>query len=147
MSERRSLDVIQVSNPCPADWEQMTGDEEHRFCSHGSKWVHNLSAMPADEAERLVCESAGKMCVRFARDSVTGATLTLNYAAKPQSSRRRALATIASIGAAIVAAGTMGAIQLMRKPVPASRSVIMGEMMVPIPPPNSFVTRSSNPQP
>jgi hypothetical protein len=119
----------------------MSGDEKHRFCSHCNKWVHNLSAMPEDEAERLVCESAGKMCVRFSRDSITGATLTLNYAPKPQSSRRRALATIASIGAAIVAAGTMGAIQLMRKPAPAPRSIIMGEMMVPTPTPSPSAIR------
>ncbi len=136
MSDRRNLDVIQVSKPCQADWEQMTGDDKHRFCSHCNKWVHNLSAMPTEEAERLVCESAGNVCVRFARDAVTGATLTLNYAPKPQTSRRRALATIASIGAAIVAAGTMGAIQLMRKTAPAPRSIIMGEMMVPIPSPS-----------
>ena len=26
MSDRRSLDVIQVGKPCTADWDQMTGD-------------------------------------------------------------------------------------------------------------------------
>jgi hypothetical protein len=138
MSDRRSLDVIQVSNPCPADWEQMAGDEKHRFCSHCNKWVHDLSAMPRVEAERMVCQAAGSLCVRFARDAQTGEVLTLDYAPKPLSSRRRALATIASIGAALLCAGTLGAIRLRRKPaVPAAPRLLgeMGDIVCPPPAP------------
>src|SRR5262245_32535988 len=97
MSARRPLDVIQVANPCPADWEKMSGDEARRFCEHWGKRVRNLTALPADEAERLVCQRAGDLCVRFARDASTGAVLTLDYARRPQTSRRRAVLVIASI--------------------------------------------------
>jgi hypothetical protein len=78
MNTRHTLHVIEVRTPCPADWEQMHGDEKSRFCQHCQKDVHNLSAMPADEAARLVCQSAGQLCVRFAKDE-SGKVLTLDY--------------------------------------------------------------------
>lgn len=133
MSERRSLDVIQVSKPCVASWDAMAGGDQKRFCSHCQKFVHNLSAMNEIEAERLVCQNAGDLCVRFSRDAQTRQVLTLDYEKREMPSRRRAMAVIASIGAAAVAAATFGAIQLTQKPTPA----IMGAMVLPPPPPQA----------
>src|SRR3954465_2557570 len=56
----------------------MAGDRRVRFCPQCKKNVYNLSAMPRDEAERLVCESAGNLCVRFYRDAA-GRVITLDY--------------------------------------------------------------------
>jgi hypothetical protein len=78
MNTRHALDVIAVRSPCTAEWGRMRGDDKSRFCGHCQKHVHNLSAMSADEAERLVCESAGRLCVRFARDE-HGKVMTLDY--------------------------------------------------------------------
>jgi hypothetical protein len=72
------LDVIQVSEPCSKSWEQMAGDERIRYCQGCRKHVYNLSAMTRSEAERLVCESAGNLCVRFGRLE-DGRVQTLDY--------------------------------------------------------------------
>ncbi len=67
MSERfRHLKQLQVPKPCPASWDEMTGDEQTRHCSHCNKNVHNLTAMSAEDAEKVL--ESGKACVRFARD-------------------------------------------------------------------------------
>src|SRR5205823_8797543 len=137
MSIRRILDVIEIRNPCPASWEQMAGDTKRRFCTHCNKFVHNLTEMPSDEAERLVCSNAGDLCVRFARDPETNRILTLDYRPRPTSSRRRALATITSIVAAICFSGTWAICKVLRKPppTPPAMSYIGGTPAIqPIPP-------------
>jgi len=62
-----SLEVIEVASPCHASWDDMTGDDRSRFCSQCAKQVYNLSGLSREEAERLVQESEGPMCVRFYR--------------------------------------------------------------------------------
>jgi hypothetical protein len=118
MHNPRKLDIIEVKQPCPALWDEMIGDEKRRFCDHCRKFVHNLSAMPEDEAERLVCSAAGSLCVRFARDAQTGKTITLNYAPRPITARRRGLVTIASILAACSITATWATSKVLRKPAP-----------------------------
>ena len=147
MSSRRALDVIEIRTPCPADWEQMAGDDAKRFCQHCQKHVHNLSAMPADGAERLVCESAGKLCVRFARDG-SGKVLTLDY--RGTTSRRwtwKVWTLIALVGATITAS-VQAVIFGKKAVVPAPPTVVMGgaPLMgdVAIPPPT---TRNPQPNP
>src|SRR3954464_13512190 len=78
MNARLSLEQIEVPNPCPADWNEMTGDRRGRFCQHCQKTVHNLSAMSRDEAEGLVCPAAGSLCVRYAVAG-DGTVITLDY--------------------------------------------------------------------
>ena len=62
-----SLEVIDIANPCPADWDQMRGDDQVRFCKHCSLNVYNLSAMTREAAQQLVAEREGRLCVRFYR--------------------------------------------------------------------------------
>jgi hypothetical protein len=137
MSVRRALDVIEVNNPCPASWELMTGDAKRRFCTHCNKFVHNLTEMPTDEAERLVCSNAGNLCVRFARDPATNRVLTLDYRPRPTPSRRRALAVVVSIVGAISFSGTWAICKVLRKPPPAP----------PAPPAISYVAGGMAPPP
>jgi hypothetical protein len=80
MSSRRPLELLEIPTPCPASWNDMTGDARGRFCQHCQKTVHDLSAMPRDEAERLVCQSAGSLCIRLTR-LPGGQVLTLDYPA------------------------------------------------------------------
>ena len=56
---------IRVASPCRADWNEMTGDERVRMCGACSKHVYNLSGMTRDEAEALIIEKEGKLCVRY----------------------------------------------------------------------------------
>jgi hypothetical protein len=131
MSVRRPLDVIQVNNPCPADWNQMAGDNAGRFCEHCQKFVHNLSEMPADEAQRLVCDNAGNLCVRFAREMASGKVLTLDYAPAPRTSRRRAFMVVASILSALGFTGAWTAYRLLRKPEPPAVQMFVGDIAPP----------------
>ena len=77
-ANRVTLDVIDVNTPCPASWDAMSGDGQSRLCEQCGLHVHNLAAMTLDEAQRLVCERAGRLCVRFERDAA-GRVLTLDY--------------------------------------------------------------------
>ena len=43
----------------------MDGDERVRFCRECNRNVYNLSAMTEREAQRVVAEREGRLCVRF----------------------------------------------------------------------------------
>jgi hypothetical protein len=79
----------------------MTGDDKSRFCSHCQKYVHDLSAMHRDEAERLLCESAGSLCVRY-KTAPNGQIITLDYQQRPKPKWQLApIAAITTIAAAL----------------------------------------------
>src|SRR5574338_1406661 len=59
------LPNIRVATPCSADWNAMTGDERVRACGACNKNVYNLSDMTRDEAEALILEKEGRLCVRY----------------------------------------------------------------------------------
>ncbi|HEX7842714.1 MAG TPA: hypothetical protein VF469_34815 [Kofleriaceae bacterium] len=56
---------IRVASPCTADWNRMTGDDRVRRCGECQKDVYNLSGMTRDEAEALLIERNGDVCVRY----------------------------------------------------------------------------------
>src|SRR3954468_16640480 len=87
IGKRVPLDVMGVGTPCDREWSAMAGDELRRFCAGCGKHVHNLSALTRAEAERLVCERAGSLCVRFAR-TPDGALRTLDYRTPPAAPKR-----------------------------------------------------------
>jgi hypothetical protein len=59
------LENVRVASPCRADWSRMEGDDRVRFCRSCAKNVYNLSALSKAEAEKLIAEKEGKLCVRF----------------------------------------------------------------------------------
>jgi hypothetical protein len=124
MGSRVALDVIEIKHPCTQSWEEMTGDGRVRFCDHCQKNVHNLSAMPMDEAEKLLCESAGQLCVRFER-APEGKMLTLDYQPAP-AGKRRAWALWTLVGGSAAAAVAVVNLVLMRPKV----SIVMGNMPI-----------------
>ena len=67
MAKKSFLDSIQIPAPCSKDWDEMTGDDQKRFCRACAKDVYNLSAMPRREARRFAALNAGKVCVRYVR--------------------------------------------------------------------------------
>jgi hypothetical protein len=63
-----------IPEPCPAEWNEMSGDAERRFCNSCQKHVHNLSAMTPQAAARLVegkPADGRSLCIRYTPD-VTG---------------------------------------------------------------------------
>lgn len=59
------LNNIKIASPCSAEWEAMYGDNRKRFCGECSLNVYNLSGMTRDEAENLIQNAEGRLCVRF----------------------------------------------------------------------------------
>ncbi len=59
------LNNIKIASPCPADWNIMYGDDRKRFCGECKLNVYNLSGMTRDEAEALVTNAEGRLCVRY----------------------------------------------------------------------------------
>lgn len=72
-----NLDNISVAAPCPASWEQMSGDDRVRHCAECNLNVYNLSELTKFEAERLIASREGRLCVRFFRRA-DGTILTRN---------------------------------------------------------------------
>jgi hypothetical protein len=64
-----ALEQIEVASPCHAAWDEMTGDDRARFCRQCEKHVYNLSGMTRAEAQALVNQTEGRLCVRFYRRS------------------------------------------------------------------------------
>ncbi|HEU4732189.1 MAG TPA: hypothetical protein VFT22_30045 [Kofleriaceae bacterium] len=96
------LDHIGVASPCSADWNAMIGDDRTRYCGDCKKHVYNLSGMTRDEAEALVTERNGDLCVRYfqrADGTILLADCTIG------ASRRRRRRWVAAGAAALLASG------------------------------------------
>jgi len=61
------LNNIHIASPCPANWDEMYGDDRKRFCSECKLNVYNLSGMTRAEAASLVTNHEGRLCVSFFR--------------------------------------------------------------------------------
>ena len=96
------LDLISVASPCTAPWEAMSGDDTTRFCGQCAQYVYNLSEMTQMEAEALVMEHEGKMCVRFYKRS-DGTMMTKDCPVGWRAVKRR-MAIIGGAAAAVFAA-------------------------------------------
>jgi hypothetical protein len=59
------LSHVRVAAPCRADWERMRGNERVRFCDQCSMNVYNLSNMAKKDAEALILNTEGRLCVRY----------------------------------------------------------------------------------
>jgi len=108
ISEVKFLDSIQVAAPCSVAWEGMEGDDRKRFCDQCHKNVYDLSGMSRKQAEALVRESEGQLCVTFYRRA-DGTVLTDNCPVGLRAVRnaavRRWVAT-ASLAASLLAVVT-----------------------------------------
>jgi hypothetical protein len=60
-----NLDILEVTRPCPADWNLMAGDQRVRFCEQCSLHVYNISEMDRKTAEQLLAEHEGQLCIRM----------------------------------------------------------------------------------
>ena len=97
------LEDIRIATPCNADWDEMSGDERVRFCGQCEKNVYNLSAMTRVEAETLVREREGRMCVRlYQRRDGTVLTADCPVGVQKQRLRRRVWASLSSAAASLM---------------------------------------------
>jgi hypothetical protein len=122
------LDNLRVATPCPARWDQMTGDDRVRHCNQCDKSVYNLSGMTRDEAEALVIERNGKLCARYyqRRDG------TIIFS---DCKRDRPYFWLAAGAAAVLTAGIGAAGAMSQLPPPEQLPVPRVQLGTPPPPP------------
>ena len=95
------LDHVQVAAPCKADWNQMIGSERMRFCGQCSLNVYNLSSMTRSEAESLIAQNEGRLCVRFYRRH-DGSIITKDCPVGLRAIRRRVSYVAKAIGSMVL---------------------------------------------
>lgn len=67
---KRSLNILTVPEPCAEPWDEMDiKGEGRRHCDMCMQDVFDLSSMTQFDAEALVFENTGSVCVRFFRRS------------------------------------------------------------------------------
>jgi len=123
------LEQLQVREPCTKPWDAMQGTDRSRFCTHCQKHVHRLGAMTRNEAEQLVCASAGRLCVLM-EFAPSGELVTLDYAPPPTPRKWQRLIPVAWLAAAFPMLA--GLLSLNPKPVPTIR-MVAGEISMPLP--------------
>ncbi len=133
------LSSIKIASPCSQDWNEMIGTERKRFCGECKLNVYNLSGMTRNEAENLLLNSEGRLCVRFFKRA-DGTVLTKDCPVGWQAIKRRVsraatafasllFAAFSGIGLAnyfakAIEQPTMGAI------TPNIKNYAMGEMAI-----------------
>jgi len=98
---RNTLNHVRIAAPCPADWDQMLGNERVRFCSQCSLNVYNLSGMTRADAESLIARTEGRLCVRFYRRS-DGSIITKDCPVGLRAIRRRMSNIARAISSAVM---------------------------------------------
>lgn len=133
------LDDLRVASPCPANWDEMYGNERKRFCASCKLNVYNLSQMTKAEAEQFLINSEGRVCVRFYRRA-DGTILTENCPVGWQAVKRR-VSRVATAAFSVVAGffGGLTAFSLFRPDPPVTMgsiaitdAVIQGKPAIPI---------------
>ncbi|HUJ59529.1 MAG TPA: hypothetical protein VLX92_13580 [Kofleriaceae bacterium] len=142
------LDNIKVAAPCTAPWDEMTGDDRVRHCGQCKLDVFNLSAMTRDEAEALLRETTGRLCVRYFRRH-DGTIITADC---PVGTRRRRKRRVIAAGAAALLAGGGAAAFALAHRDKAERleppTITVPTVALPsIPPPPVAVQRGIGPEP
>lgn len=167
----RTISLVQsvtIASPCTASWDAMTGNDQMRFCHQCKLNVYNLSAMTAEEGERLIREKEGRICARIYKRA-DGTILTQDCPVGLEKLRRRARRIVAKVAAVVffLVGGfafarsemsrssrfsglsqiePIASINRWLNPSPPTTQWIMGDMMVP-PPPTANVPASNLPVP
>lgn len=104
----------------------MIGTDRKRFCGECKLNVYNLSGMSQQEAENLLLNSEGRLCVRFFKRA-DGTVLTKDCPIGWQAIKRRVSKTATAFASLVFAA--LSGIGLANYFVKADESQIMGQMV------------------
>jgi hypothetical protein len=123
------LNHVRVAAPCSADWERMVGDERARYCGQCNLHVYNLSDMTKRQAETLITNTEGRLCVRFFRRA-DGTILTRNCPVGLRALKRRVSRTLnAALSAVLSFFAGFGLVQSLK---PAREMHTMGTIALPV---------------
>jgi len=91
-----TLEDITIPIACNVPWDTMRGDERTRFCGACKLHVYNVAQLSRGEAETLIRDSGGNVCVRiFQRPD--GTVVTKSCLDVLAAARRRARIVLAAV--------------------------------------------------
>jgi hypothetical protein len=96
------LDRVRVASPCSVPWASMTGDERVRYCGLCEKNVYNLSSLTRQDAENLIIEKQGRLCIGYYQRA-DGTILTADCPVGLAAVRRKTIRAVAWLAAACCA--------------------------------------------
>lgn len=120
------LENVEIASPCSQDWNQMIGTDRKKFCGECKLNVYNLSGMTKQEAENLLINSEGRLCVRFYRRA-DGSILTKDCPVGWQAIKRRVSKTATAAASLLFAA--LSGIGLANYFAKTSEPQMMGAMI------------------
>jgi len=122
------LSNIKIASPCSQDWDSMVGDTRKRFCGECNLNVYNLSGMTKVEAESLLINAEGRLCVRFYKRS-DGTILTEDCPVGWAAFKRRVSKTAAAVASLVFGViGGLGFSALFNKSESERDRHIMGDV-------------------
>ncbi len=145
------LSNLKVASPCSQDWDAMVGDNRKRYCGECKLNVFNLSGMSKTEAENLIMNAEGRLCVRFykrADGSVITADCPVGWAKVKQRTKVYVTAFASLLFSFFSAIGLVTALNKSnenmmgdiatsatphRKPTPSNENKMMGAIAAPTP--------------
>jgi len=96
------LEQLRIAAPCSVEWDDMSGDERARFCGKCEKHVYNVVAMTRAEAEALVREKEGKLCLQlYTRADGTVLTSDCPVGVRRQRLHARLWARVSSVAVSV----------------------------------------------
>lgn len=119
------LNNIRIASPCQANWDTMYGNDRKRFCGQCKLNVYNLSGMTRAEAEALLENSEGRLCVRYYRRA-DGSVLTQNCPVGWARVKQRA--RVFTTAAFSLIMGLLGGLFMVSSFSKQSRTVEMGDI-------------------
>ncbi len=138
------LNQIHVAAPCRQSWDEMDGDEQKRFCQSCRQNVYNISEMSRAEAEKLIREKEGRLCVRFYRRT-DGTVMTKDCPVGLRALRLRAAAVFSGLvtmilgGVGIAKHGNAAQQATMGGPLITAPPAMMGTPAVSVPAKHSSI--------
>lgn len=144
MGQETLLSRVRIASPCPMAWSDMEGDERKRFCQQCQLNVYNLSDMTQQDAESLLVESEGRLCVTYYQRA-DGTILTRNCPVGLRLARKAAAKMVgcvaAVIGLLLTLVSAFGATARGQKPMRLSQVQpfkTVQNWLMPTPPPALF---------
>ncbi|MCW3058781.1 MAG: hypothetical protein JWQ02_602 [Capsulimonas sp.] len=123
------LQQIEIASPCHASWSEMDGEGAVRFCGQCRRNVYNLSEMTTAEAQALVTQTEGKLCVRFYKRK-DGTMMTKDCPVGVRVARRKYV-TALSWAASLAVASIVGTTRPANAADPVAVSAMMGDFVAP----------------
>lgn len=127
------LEHARIASPCPANWEQMSGDDRVRFCELCNLHVYNIARLTRKEAESLIANTEGRLCARLFRRS-DGTIITKDCPIGLRAIRRRVAKVAGAVFATIM---SLAASVAGQKPNSKDKSSCQQQVMITKPAPDA----------